>query len=82
MKTNGKTKTRRVHVLSAPSTHWGTHETKAWAQIGPKSIDVVIQDPACLTTAPLEQMTRQEGTKVVLRLTHRQIATWLKEGVR
>lgn len=77
-----KAKTRRVHVLSAPSTHWGTCETKAWAQIGPKSIDVVIQDPACLTTAPIEQMARREGTTVVLRLTHRQIAGWLKEGAR
>lgn len=79
-----KPKIRRVNVFSSPSTHWGATETTAWAQVGETSIDIIVRNPAFLSTARIDDMVcdRDQGTTIVLRLTRRQVAAWLKESAR
>jgi len=74
-------KSRPVKVLSGPVTHWGATETTALAHkvTRAKAVDIVVHNPSGLCTARSSDLAEGKGTTIILRLSRRQIASWLEE---
>jgi hypothetical protein len=66
-------KPRSARVIAGPSM------TTALVHQTPKTINVHVHNPACLTTAPIEEMARRVGTTIVVSLTRRQLVAWLNK---